>query len=464
MTPLPLTLTDAAARLRDGSLTSLDLVESCIARADAVDSVLGVYLHRRFEAALAEAHRADADFARGRDRGPLQGIPIGIKDVVATVDEPTTAQSLVLDRSWGEGVDAPVVARLRDAGAIVTGKTTTMEFAAGCPDPDKPFPIPRNPWDTRRWAGGSSSGTASGVASGCFLGGVGTDTLGSVRGPAAFCGVTGIKPTFGLVPKSGTVPLVPSFDHVGPLARSARDCALMLQAMAGYDASDPLCVDSAIPDYVAALDGSVEGLHIGVERANHLGAAGIDAAAVDAFEAAVQVLEKAGAKVTEVTIPQYDDLKTACVVVALSEAFTLQRSNLQQRWFDFGHETRLLLAAGALFTAADLVQARRVIDTARRQVDAIFGGVDVIAMPTIGVGALPLDGLSFLTLMAAPAFTQVWDGLRHPVISVPMGFTNDKLPLGLQLAGRNWDEATLLRAADAYQRRTDWHLQLPTVN
>jgi aspartyl-tRNA(Asn)/glutamyl-tRNA(Gln) amidotransferase subunit A len=360
-------------------------------------------------------------------------------------------------------VDATAVARLRQAGAIVMGKTTTMEFAAGCPDPTKPFPIPRNPWNQDRWAGGSSSGTASGVASGCFLGGVGSDTLGSIRGPAAFCGITGIKPTFGRVSATHSVPLVPSFDHVGPLARTARDCALLLQAMAGHDPQDPHSVAQPVPDFSAALDGDITGLRIGVERAHHLEAPGIDPSAVVVFEDAIRVLEKAGAVVTEVAVSRYDDLKNACIVVALREAFVTQRENLRRSWADYGRETRLLLAAGALFTEADAEHAHRVIERCRREVDLILGDVDLLAMPTMGVGALPLEGLSFLTLMMAPAFTQVWDGLRHPVASVPIGFTDDGMPLGMQLAGRFWDESTVLRAADAYQQHTDWHTRLPPL-
>ena len=187
--------------------------------------------------ALDEARQADADFANGIDRGPLQGIPLGIKDIIATDNAPTTAQSLVLDPTWGDQGDAPVVARLRAAGAVITGKTSTMEFATGLPDADKPFPVPRNPWNTDHWPGGSSSGTGAGVAAGLFLGGLGTDTGGSIRGPAAYCAISGLKPTFGRVPKSGCVPLGYSLDHIGPMARSARDCAAMLQIIAGYDAA-----------------------------------------------------------------------------------------------------------------------------------------------------------------------------------------------------------------------------------
>jgi aspartyl-tRNA(Asn)/glutamyl-tRNA(Gln) amidotransferase subunit A len=460
---LPLTISDAAAQLRSGALTSVELTQAAIAQADRVDEKIGVYIHRRDQDALADAERADADFAKGVDRGLLQGIPLGLKDVFATQDAPTTAQSVAFDARWTEGVDAPVVARLRAAGAIFTGKNTTMEFITGCPDPDKPFPIPRNPWDSSKWAGGSSSGTASGIATGCFLGGVGTDTAGSCRNPAAMCGVSGLKPTYGRVSKSRTVPLSWSFDHVGPLARSARDLALMLQVMAGFDASDTRCEDVAVPDYTALLDGSLEGLRIGVERDHHTRVDGVDPAVVERFEAAVEVLEAGGAKVTEISIPFVDEVRTATGVAYFSEAFAYHRKNLQRRWPDYGRDARLIIGSAALYTAADYVQAGRVIAAARKKADELFGTVDLIVTPTIGAGAPDVDGLSFLQLMAFPFFTPIWNALRNPVANVPIGFTESGLPLGMQIIGRHWEEPTVLRAADAYQQRTDWHMRVPPI-
>ena len=202
----------------------------------------------------AAAERADEAFAAGTDLGPYQGIPIGIKDILATGDGPTTANSLILDPAWGEGKDGPVVTRLRAAGAVITGKLVTMEFAIGVADATKPFPIPRNPWNLDHWPGGSSSGTGNGVAAGLFFAGIGTDTGGSIRIPAAFCGTSGLMPTFGRVPKSGCAPLGYSLDHIGPLARSARDCAEFLQLIAGYHPSDESCVDRPVDDYVTGLD------------------------------------------------------------------------------------------------------------------------------------------------------------------------------------------------------------------
>ncbi|MDH3681112.1 MAG: amidase, partial [Acidimicrobiia bacterium] len=264
----PWTIASAGDALRDGELTSVELVTRLQGAADDLDETLGTWLARFDEAALAAAAEADAELAAGRDRGPLHGIPLGIKDILATDEGPTTAQSLVLDPTWGDQGDGPVITRLREAGAVLMGKTTTMEFAVGRPDFSKPFPVPRCPWNTDRWAGGSSSGTANGIASGQILGGLGTDTGGSVRLPAAYNGISGHKPTFGLVPKSGCVPLGLSYDHIGPMARSAWDCAAMLNAMAGPHPSDRTTVEHpAGPDghdYLASIDRGVEGLTVGV--------------------------------------------------------------------------------------------------------------------------------------------------------------------------------------------------------
>ena len=229
-----LSIRDVADKLRRGETTSRRIVEDVLKTSDKLDPILGTYITRFDISALEAADKADQELRAGIDRGPLHGIPLGVKDIISTDEGPTSAQSLAQDPAWGESGDGPLISRLRDAGAVFTGKTTTMEYAIGFPDFNKPFPIPRNPWNTDRWTGGSSSGTANGISSGQFLGGLGTDTGGSVRLPAAYCGITGFKQTFGLVPKSGCVPLGLSYDHIGPMATSVWDCAAMLNVMAGY--------------------------------------------------------------------------------------------------------------------------------------------------------------------------------------------------------------------------------------
>jgi aspartyl-tRNA(Asn)/glutamyl-tRNA(Gln) amidotransferase subunit A len=390
-------------------------------------------------------------------------VPLAVKDIVSTEGMPTTAQSLVLDPAWGAQGDAPVVTRLREAGAVITGKTSTMEFAIGLPDPAKPFPVPRNPWNTDLWSGGSSSGAANGVATGMFYGCISSDTGGSIRMPAAMCGVTGIKPTFGRVPKNRVVPLSWSFDHVGPISRTARDCAVMLRVLAGHDPADPRSLDVPVPDYAAGLDGSADGLRVGVLRQHHLDAPFVDPIAVERFEAAVADLERTGATVEEITIPHFDLLLEAGTVILMSEALAYHRPTLQTRWHDYGAFTRVMVPSAAFYTAADFVQAQRVCHHLRAVVDDVLTRVDLIATPTLGAGAPAVDGLDFASVLMLPVFTPAWNALGLPAISVPCGFTDAGSPLGLQLAGRALDEATVLRAADAYQQVTDWHTRVPPM-
>jgi len=463
MSEIPDTLAAAAAALRAGTVSSVELTVASIERADRFDEQLGTYLCRADDAALQAAKQADAELEAGHDRGPLHGIPVGVKDIVATADLPTTAQSLVLDPRWGERDDAVVVARLRAAGAVITGKTTTMEFAIGLPDPTKPFPIPRNPWASDRWAGGSSSGTANGVAAGMFWAGIGTDTGGSIRMPSALCGITGLKPTFGRVPKSGVVPLSWSFDHVGPMARTARDCALMLDVIAGHDRSDPLSADVGTDPCAATLDGSVAGLRIGVLRHHHVDAPFVDPSAIAAFEAALAALAAGSAQVEEIDVPAWDILNEACLPIFMSEALTYHRQTLTERWEDYGSYTRQMVASALFYTAVDHVQAQRVRHFVAKEVDRIFEDFDVIATPTAGAGAPLVANLDFVGALTLPVFTAPWNALGLPTISTPCGFTSDGLPVGLQLAGRRFAESTVLRAADGYQSLTDWHTRRPPL-
>ena len=464
MTDLPLTITEAASQLRAGELTSVELTRALFERADRLDAELGIYLQRMDAAALEEAARADADFAAGVDKGPLQGIPLGIKDIIATDNAPTTAQSLVLDPTWGDQGDAPVVARLRAAGAVISGKTTTMEFAVGLPDPDKPFPVPRNPWNTAHWTGGSSSGTGNGIAAGVFLGGLGTDTGGSIRGPAAYCGISGLKQTFGRVPKSGCVSLGFSLDHIGPMARSARDCAAILQVIAGYDASDPTCKDVPVPDYFAGLSGEIAGMKIAIEREHHTRVDGVLPEAVEAFEVAVGVLANAGARTIEVTIPHYEEITFASRVVSRCEAAAYHMLDLRSRWSDYGVHTRDAVGGAVMFGAADVVQAQRVRQYGKKAIRELMRPFDVMVMLSRGTGAPELDGLTFESYSKVPSFTSIWNSMGLPALCIPMGFTADRLPLSLQIVGKPFDEATVLRVGDAFQRLTDWHLlKAPSV-
>lgn len=464
-TGIPLTVTTAAESLRAGATTSVELTTEMLSRADTADPVLGTYVVRFDDYALSQAAAADADFVRGIDKGPYQGVPIGVKDILAMAEGPTTSQSLILDPAWGAGKDAPVVARLKAAGAVITGKLTTMEFAIGFPDPSKPFPLPRNPWDVDAWTGGSSSGTGNGVAAGLIYAGIGTDTGGSIRIPAAFCGISGLMPTSGRVPKSGCTTLGYSLDHIGPMARSARDCAAMLAVIAGHHPSDETSVDRPVDDYLGPLTGDLRGVRVGVVRAHHF-PHHADPALAPCFEAAVATLASLGAELVEVELSYYQEVTNATMVTMASEALAYHREDMRARWEDYFVGTRSVLAYGALASAADYVQAQRVRRAVQRLLHEVFTGVDVVVCPTTAVGATPYTDFSdpgWLDRFIEQIFTAYWDATGHPVLAMPMGFTSYGLPLSLQVAARPFEEAMALRVGDAYQCATDWHLRVPVM-
>ena len=446
-----LTIDGAAALLAARELSARELVEGCLRRADELDPLLATFVSRDDDAALAAADRADRLFAAGTVRGPLQGIPLGIKDVLTTADLPTTAQSRALPDAWAPRRDAAAVARLREAGAVLVGKTSTMEFAFGVPDPATGFRIPRNPWDPERWSGGSSSGTANGVAAGLFLGGLGTDTGGSIRLPSAFCGITGLKPTRGLVPVDGCIPLAPSFDHVGPMARSARDCAHLLAALTGAPAAAPRT--------------DLSGVSLAVERANHVDTAGVDAGAARAFDAAVATLEGLGARMTPVVLPHYAALVAATQVVMLREAYAQHRANLRANWGDYGVHTRRRLMHGSFLTAADEKRARAVLAVASRVVGDVLAHHDAIVCLTAGGDPELVAELGVESHLAAATltFTRIWNPLGAPALSLPIGVTGNGIPVGLQLVGRHGRDQDLIALAGAFQVADTCHLRAPSL-
>ncbi|MGN9839716.1 amidase [Nonomuraea sp. H19] len=459
------TISEAAAALRGGEVTSVALTQAALAAADAHDELLGVFLRRFDETALEAAARADAELAAGVDRGPLHGIPLGVKDILATVEAPATAQSLVLDPAWSKQIaDAPVVARLRAAGAVIVGKTTTFEFAIGFPDPDKPFPIPRNPWDPARTPGGSSAGTGAGVPMGMFLGGLGTDTGGSVRMPAAFCGITGLKATFGRVPKSGCAPLAYTLDGIGPMARSARDCALMLAVMAGADPTDPYSSARPVDDYLGGLTGDLSGLRIGVDTASWAGG-DVDPSWPDLLSGALAVLSECGATVVDVVLPLYAELVTAQSVTMAAESAAYHLPDLPGRWPDYGVGARAYFGGGLTLGATDYVQAQRVRRVGQKAMAELFAQCDLVINPASTMPAFVIADTDpvrpFATLRGL--HTQYWNSVGNPSMSVPIGFSAEGMPFGMQISGRPFDEASVLRAGDAYQTRTDWHLRRPSA-
>ncbi len=463
MTDLPASITDAAAALRSGTLTSVELTEACYAVADRLDPTLGTYITRYDATALAAAALADEELAAGIDKGLLHGIPLGIKDIIACKEGQTTANSVVFDPDWFAGEDAPVVARLRAAGAVITGKVTTMEYAIGLPDATKPYPIPRNPWNPETWPGGSSSGSGSGVAAQLFLGALGTDTGGSVRMPAAFCGITGMKQTYGLVPKAGCLPLGVTLDHIGPMTRSAADAAAMLEVMAGFDPTDPsMAPGAAAGPYSSMLTGELDGVRIGVDRVHHTGMPLADPALEARLDAAIAALTAAGATVVEVELPMFEELTAACIITMCVEAFAFHRENFASRWTDYGLPMRSFVGMGATYTAVDYAQAQKVRRIGAAKLAALFETVDLVAMPTAAAGAPLLEGIDVAAFLPI-IFTPYWNPVGSPVLSVPMGLGEGGMPLSLSIAGRAFSDGLVLRAGDAFQRVTDHHLLLPPM-
>ena len=449
--------------MRAGDITAVGLTTAMIERIAADNERLGAFVTVCDETALAAAAAADADLAAGIDHGPLQGIPLAIKDIIATKDAPTTANSLILDPAWGAGVDAPVVARLRAAGAVSIGKSTTMEFACGLPDPDKPFRVPRNPWNVEHTPSGSSSGTGVAILAGMALGGLGTDTGGSVRGPAAANGHTGLKVTFGRVPKNGVTPLGYSLDSVGPMARSALDCALLLQVMAGHDPGDPDAATAPVGDYAGALTGSVAGLRVGVPTPYFFDSPHLDAEVKAAVLAAIDALRGLGASVVETEVPLAAQAKDANTITMVGEAYAYHRNDLVARWNDYGCHTRVTLARGAMVTSADFAQAQRVRAAFRRGLTRVFADVDVLVTPTMLTPAPKAAEMRMESTIDLPSFTGVWNLSGLPACATPVGFSTSGLPLSMQIVAKPFAEATALQVADAYQRITDWHLQAPAV-
>ena len=342
----PLTIATAAEALMAGEMTSTELTGALLDRISADDAFLGAFVTVCADTALAAAAAADESFAAGRVHGPLQGIPLAVKDIFATADAPTYANSRAMWSGWGEDRDAFVVGRLRAAGAVLIGKATTNEFACGPPDPTNGFPMPCNPWNTEHTADGSSSGTGIAVAAGLALGGPGTDSGGSIRGPAAANGITGLKPTFGRVSRTGVVPLAHSVDTVGPMARSAYDCALLLETMAAHDPDDPASARLAVPGYVKALTGDVRGRRIGFATGLFRDSPSLDSQARDAVAKAVRLLAEHGAVVTDVNVPDTADAAAANLVIIRYEGFATHRTNLAEHGDDYAGRTRKFLSSG----------------------------------------------------------------------------------------------------------------------
>ncbi len=451
------------------AVSPVEVVQAHLDRVAALDGKLRSYITVMGDSALLAAKAAEAAVMARESLGALHGVPIGLKDLYYTKGVRTTGGSRIL-ADWVPTEDGTVVTRLVAAGAIVLGKLNMHEFAYGPEGLNVHYGTPWNPWDraTHRICGGSSSGSGAAVAAGLCPGALGSDTGGSIRIPSSLCGLTGIKPTYGRVSRAGALPLAWSLDHVGPMCRSAADCALMLGAMAGYDPRDPSTSVLPVPDYSAALTGQVQGLRIGLLRRFFLESAG--APQRQAVEQAVETLVGLGASVRDVTLEQMKYAAAASAAVISAEAYAYHEDWLKTRAAEYGPDVRERLLVGAFVSGADYLKGQRVRRLIRDEVDQVLGGLDVLIAPTLPIAAPPvgtreadIDGRAQPVRPSLVRYTRPFNVSGHPAASVPCGFTADGLPIGMQVIGRSFDEATVFRVADAYQRVTDWHTRRPPL-
>jgi aspartyl-tRNA(Asn)/glutamyl-tRNA(Gln) amidotransferase subunit A len=459
----PPTAAAASRAIAAGRLRSAALVDACLERIAALDGRLNSFVLVDAEGARRAARQADAAIKRGKRLGPLHGIPFALKDIYETAGMRTTAQSrLLLDHV--PKVDSTVAARLKAAGAILIGKLTTHEFATGGPAYDLPFPPARNPWNTERFTGGSSSGSGAAAAAGLVPLTMGSDTSGSIRGPAGYCGIAGHKPTYGLVPRSGVIPLSNTLDHCGPMTWTVEDCALLLDAVAGHDPADPGSATRPWRGSRRGLRGGVSGMRIGVVRHFYERDSETDPQAHRAIEDALAVLKRLGAKLVEVTLPPHDDWDACCRVILYGEAYAIHERDLWERPEQYAAITRARLFAGAVVTAADYLQATRWRRELRRRYAAAMEGLDALVTGCTLGPAPRLDDLAkppFFGLRGR-LLVSPFNLVGAPALSLCCGFSEDGLPLSLQIAGAPFADATVLRIGHAYERATPWREKRPS--
>jgi aspartyl-tRNA(Asn)/glutamyl-tRNA(Gln) amidotransferase subunit A len=456
-----LTISAAGQAYRRGELSPVEVTRALLARIEELNPRLNAYLTVTAESALAEAGAAEEAFRHGEARGPLQGIPIGLKDLYDVAGVRTTAGSIILADNRATG-DATVTARLRAAGAVLLGKLHMHEWALGVTSINPHYGACRNPWDTSCVAGGSSGGSAAALAAGLCLGSFGSDTGGSIRIPAALCGVTGLKPTHGRVSLRGVVPLSWSLDHAGPLALTVRDVALLLQAVAGYDPEDPTSADVPVDDYLGGLERGLAGIRVLVP-ANHFYDSS-DPEVAGLVMAAVADLARAGARVEHVELPGIEGLSAFSLTINLSDAAAYHKAHLSERPGDIGDDVLARLRMGEGKTGTEYALARQRGRQWRRKLALLLAGETLLVTPTTPVTAFPIEGAQAITAARRlTSFTAPFNLTGLPAISVPCGYTQRGLPAGLQLIGRPWNEALVLRAAQAYESATEWHRIRPKL-
>lgn len=458
-----LTIGDAGSGLRQKKFSAKELTQACLDRIAAFDGKLHAFITLTRELALQQAAQADKELQSGKDRGPLHGVPIALKDLYATRGIRTTCHSAVLE-NWLPDHDATAAAKLAEAGTVLLGKVGMHEFAFGGPSVDAPFPAVRNPWNIAHIPGGSSSGSGAALAAGFCHGALGSDTGGSIRTPAAHCGIVGIKPTFGRVSRYGVIPLSWSLDHAGPMARSVEDCAILLQVLAGYDPKDPASADVPVPNFQDGMKSGIKGLRVGVPRRNWFGEnLGIHPHSEAAFDDALKVLASLGAQIVDIDGKPFSLARKANQTILISEAYTYHEKTCQETPEKLGSSVRRRIIEGAFMSAADYITAQRARAVLNEQIRANFSQVDIFAVPGAARPPEAFEGMDPNEQNMRPSFTNPFNLTGLPAISVPCGFTEGNLPAGLQIVAKPFEEATCLRAAYAYEQAAEWHSRRPVL-
>ena len=457
-----LSLDEVARRLKARKLTSFETTRALLDRAGKIDPKLKSFAKLTPERALADAAARDAETSAGKSLGPLHGVPIAVKDLCNTAGI-ATAGGMAIHRTNIPAKDATVVARLKAAGAVILGKLQMTEGAFGAHHPSIPAPL--NPWNAAYWTGSSSSGSGAATAAGLCYASLGSDTGGSIRFPCTMNGLTGLKPTWGRVSRAGVMPLADSLDHVGPMARSALDCAIMLGVIAGPDADDPTAVPHAVPDYAGSIGAGVRGKRIGVPK----GLADLDADSQAALAGAVEVLKKAGATIVEVTLPKgFEQGSRDWTGLCGVETALAHEATYPSRAGEYGPVLAGLIEMGRKISGVELarLEVRRAALTGG--LNKLLASIDLLLMPVMGSAVWTIERLAATgrdpeQVAARLCYTAPFDMSGQPTLTLPGGMTADGIPTGFQIVGRAFDEAGILAAGHAYQQLSDWHLKRPPI-
>ena len=452
------TIRELGARYRKREISPVEVTRILLARIEKLDPLLHTFVTLTADRALEDARAAEIALRRG-DESPLLGVPVAHKDIYMTRGIRTTGGS-ALFAEWIPDEESTVVRRWREAGTVLLGKLITHEFAFGIQFPGHKFPAARNPWNLEHVPGGSSSGSGAALAAGLVTGATGSDTGGSIRGPASFCGLAGIKPTYGRASRAGVMTLSWTLDHTGPMARTVEDCAYLLQAMAGHDPADPASSTMPVGDYLTPLRRGVSGVRIGVPRNYFF--EGVDTEIQRAFEDAMETLRKLGAEVHDVRIPSMQRAHSFLLIL-VAEAFAYHERDLRERPELYGDVARERLLSGALVTASEYTQAQRIRAEICAETADVLRDVDVLATPTTPKPATPFTTAHDPELGFPKSNMAPFNLTGLPTLALPCGFSSSGLPLSLQLSGRPFEEGTVLRVGHAYEKATAWHTRRPPI-